>query len=153
MKRAVEAHAGGCLYVEVLNGDSVWIVDSDPNVVLKSANRIREELFEAPGHPELRMAADYGPVQFRRETREETRLAGGEAILRVARIEPRVVPSEIWATREFKEQLERRPSLYSLAPIRPEADEGGGPRHFNVRKPESDGEDLLVELFRVGLRA
>ena len=66
---------------------------------------------------------------------------------------PAVTPSEIWATREFKEQLEQRPTLYGVSPLRP-ADEGEDPdaTHFNVRKPDSDGRDILVELFRIGPR-
>ena len=68
-------------------------------------------------------------------------------------VEPRVTTSEIWVTREFKEQLEDRPSLYGAVPLRPpQTGEGADTTHFNVKKPDSDGRDILVELFRVGPR-
>jgi class 3 adenylate cyclase len=146
--RSAKANASPCIYFEIVNGDSLWIVHDDPNVLLKAATRIKEDLFEAPGNPELRMAADFGSVQLRRGDKKRMSLAGGEAVRRVARIEPRVRVSEMWVTEEFKRELEKKPTLYRAMELRPEQSEASS--HFNVRKPDSGEADLFVKLYRIG---
>jgi class 3 adenylate cyclase len=148
--RVTKANTSGCVYVEVVNGDSVWIVHDDPNALLKIATRIKDDLFETPGNPELRIAADFGSVQLKRRHKKRATLAGGEAVLRVARIEPRVTASEIWVTEEFKRELEKKPTLYSAVELRPEEGRDEGQTHFNVRKPDEG--DILVKLYRITSR-
>jgi class 3 adenylate cyclase len=151
--RAAQANTAQCMYLEIVNGDSLWIVHDDPNALLKVASRIKEDLFEAPGHPELRMAADFGPVQLKRDDRKRLSLAGGDAVLRVSRIEPRVRVSEIWVTGEFKRELDKRPTLYGAFDLQPDEEPGSSAGSVNVRKEASDQKDILVDLYRIGPKA
>jgi hypothetical protein len=148
---AARRHAAGCRYFEVVRGDTLAIVHDEPNVLLKAATRIREDVFEAPGRPRLRMAVDFGPVKLKRRRRRKETLAGGHALWRVVRIEPLVAPGEIWGTEEFKQQLEKGTSLYGAAPVEPEAPSSDGA--FNIKKPGGDGPDTFVRLYRIAPRA
>ena len=51
-------------------------------------------------------------------------IAGGDAVLCAARVEPHVEPGQIWATEEFRAQLARAPSLWRTTPVPgPDGDE------------------------------
>ena len=70
-------------------------------------------------------------------------MAGGEAVLCAARVEPHVEPGQIWATEEFRAQLALQPSLWRTSPVATP----GGEERFNVRK--GDEADLWVRLYRL----
>jgi hypothetical protein len=57
-------------------------------------------------------------------------IAGGDAILCAAQVEPHVEPGQIWATDDFRRELARKPSLWRATPV---AGPDGGDR-FNVKK-------------------
>jgi hypothetical protein len=154
LRRALETHVAACAWYEIAQGDSFTIADDDPATLVKAVFRVRDDLFDAPGHPELRIAAHYGPVAVDRDERGGVRVAGGAALRLVSRIEPLVRPGEIWATAEFTARLERRPSLYRAAPLGQGAVSAAGPRiaedgRVNVRKEGSDEPDLWVTLSRI----
>jgi len=111
------------------------------------ARQIMDDVYQAPGQPRLRMALHYGEVQTRQRVGDlETVIAGGDAILCAARVEPRVEPGQIWATEEFRDELERRPSLWRTSPIAGPAGE-----RLNVKKEGGSEPDLWVRLYRLEL--
>lgn len=146
LRAAVAAHAARCLWSEVVEGDAVLVVHDDPNALVSVASRLGEDLFEAPGRPQLRVALDHGPLRVQESGDGSLSVLGGEPLRRVARIEPHVAPGEIWGTDEFRQALEARPTRYQATPV-PRGDGGEGP--INVKKPESSEPDLWVRLYRI----
>jgi class 3 adenylate cyclase len=139
--RAVKEHTATCLYASVQSGDSLAMVHEDASALLKIVIRIQDDIFTAPSHPQLRIAVDFGPVSLEVQNNQRVELGGGAATLRVARMEPLVLPGEIWATEEFAEELANRPTLYGAVEI-----DGG----VNLKKPNSREEDTFIRVFRVG---
>jgi class 3 adenylate cyclase len=148
---AVARHAEGARSREITEGDHVLITHDDPALLARIARRILDDVYDAPGRPLLRMALHHGEVRL--QTSGTTAVVtGGQAIAVAARIEPRVMPGEIWCTEAFCAALERAPSLCRTVFLEPPAGAGGqGPHHgsFNVRKDGSDEADIWVRLFRV----
>jgi class 3 adenylate cyclase len=149
LRRAVAEHAVRCLWSEVGDGDAVLIVHDDPNALVNVGLRLNEDLFETPGRPQLRIALDHGPIRLDEAGDGRLAVLGGEPLRRVARIEPHVAPGEIWATDEFRQALEARPTRYQAALVTPAAAHAGANGTFNVKKPGSDEADILVHLFRI----
>lgn len=139
LESATRRHASECLCAEVRDGDSLLIVHDDPNLLLRAATRIREDLFHAPSNPQMRVAFDFGPVRLR--SWHAVEVAGGTGLLRVARLEPRVQAGEMWSTEDFKRELEKQPTLYDATQI-----EGG----VNLKKPGSLEEDTVIPAYRLG---
>ena len=103
-------------------------------------------MYQAPGQPRLRVALHYGDVQTRqRDTDLAQVIAGGDAILCAARVEPVVEPGQIWATEEFRQQLLERPSLWRTVPVNAPTADG----LFNVKKAGGLEPDLWVRLYRL----
>src|SRR6266508_3717613 len=108
---------------------------------------VMDDVYQAPGQPRLRMALHHGEVQTRQRVGEvEAVIAGGDAILCAARVEPHVEPGQIWATEEFREQLAMKPSLWRTSPI-----PGPSGGRFNVKKEGGREPDLWVRLYRLEL--
>jgi class 3 adenylate cyclase len=85
-------------------------------------------------------------VQTRqRDTDLATLIVGGDAILCAARVEPVIEPGQVWATEEFRQQLQERPSLWRTIPI----DGPGADQRFNVSKSSHGEPDLWVRLYRL----
>ena len=92
------------------------------------------------------MALHYGDVQTQpRGSDAPPIVVGGSAILCATRVEPHVLPGQIWATEEFRQVLAERPSLWRTTDIMPP---GGGER-FNVKKEGRGEPDLWVRLYRL----
>ncbi len=149
LRKAVAEHAARCLWTEVSEGDAVIIAHDDPNALINVALRLSEDLFEAPGRPQLRIAVDYGPVRLDESSDGRLVVVGGEPLRRAARIEPFVDAGEIWATDEFRQALEARPTRYQATPVHPPEGAGGPEGATNVRKTGSSEPDIWVRLFRV----
>lgn len=118
--------------------------------------RAAQDLFEAPGNPQLRVALHHGPVHLARGEASETILVSGSAVQLAARIEPHVRPGEIWATDAFRTRLEAGPTLYAATEIAPaHGERSGGPAGaesmFNVKKAGSPEPDIWVRLYRLML--
>jgi class 3 adenylate cyclase len=79
----------------------------------------------------------------RREGDGATVVAGGEAVLGAARVEPHAEPGQIWVTEEFREQLARHPTLSRTTAMTTPA----GAERFNVRKGAEP--DLWMRLYRL----
>jgi len=110
------------------------------------ARQIMDEVYRAPGQPRLRIALHCGEVQTRRRASDGSlAIAGGEAVLCAARVEPHVEPGQIWATEEFRERLVQKPSLWRTTPV------PGGDRddRINVKKAGGTEPDLWVRLYRL----
>ena len=146
LRAAVTEHAARCLWSEVSDGDAVLIVHDDPNALVTVASRLSEDLFEAPGRPQLRVALDHGPLRLEESDGGPLVVLGGEPLRRVARIEPHVAPGEIWGTDEFRRALESGATRYQATPV-PGSDGAGDA--VNVKKPGSSEPDLWVRLFRI----
>jgi class 3 adenylate cyclase len=143
---AVNRWAHGAVLTETAGGDAVLIVHDDPIALARAARHIMDDVYQAPGQPRLRIALHHGEVQTRPgSTEASTILAGGDAILCAARVEPHVAPGQIWATDEFRQQLSERPSLWRTTPI-PGPD---GADRFNVKKEDGVEPDLWVRLYRL----
>jgi class 3 adenylate cyclase len=150
VRQALEDAAGrwarGAAIVEARGGDSLWIAHEDPAALAEVARHIMDEVYQAPSQPRLRIALHHGDVQTRqREGDVAPVIAGGDAILCTARVEPHVEPGQIWATEEFRQQLLQKPSLWRTTELKAP---DGGPR-FNVRKDGSSEPDLWVQLYRL----
>jgi class 3 adenylate cyclase len=146
MEDAVRRWAPSSAIVEVGAGDSALVVDDDPIALAQTARHLIDEVYQAPGQPRLRVALHYGTVRTRQRDSDLARLiAGGDAVLCAARVEPFVEPGQVWATEEFRQQLQERPSLWRTVAIEPP----GGQSRFNVSKPGSAEPELLVRLYRL----
>ncbi|MBS0445410.1 MAG: hypothetical protein JSR59_05600 [Proteobacteria bacterium] len=146
MEEAVRRWAPPGAIAEVGAGDAALVADDDPIALAQTARHLIDEVYRAPGQPRLRVALHYGDVQFRQGDADAPPLiVGGEAVLCAARVEPFVEPGQIWATEEFRAQLQERPSLWRTTQIEAPAGDAG----FNVKKPGSSEPDLRVRLYRV----
>lgn len=146
LEEAVARWAPPGAITETGAGDAALIADEDPAALAQTARYLMDRVFNAPSQPRLRIALHYGEVQTRqRETDLRTIIAGGEAILCAARVEPLVEPGQIWATEEFRRQFLQRPSLWRTVPVpAPQGDE-----FFNVKKEGTEEPDLWVRLYRL----
>src|SRR5437870_4563064 len=127
-------------------GDSVSVVHDDSRLLAQVARHLMDEVYRAPGQPRLRIALHYGEVQTRQRALDGTHLiAGGEAVLCAARVEPHVEPGQIWVTEEFRAQPAERPSLWRTTPL---TWPGGAPE-INVKKEGGTEPDLWVRLHRL----
>jgi class 3 adenylate cyclase len=121
------------------------MVHEDPVFLAQAARQIMDEVYQATGQPRLRMALHYGEVQMQRSVGDEPPIiAGGSAILCASRVEPHVLPGQIWATEEFRRVLVERPSLWRTTELK--APDGGD--RLNVSKGKSEP-DLWVRLYRL----
>jgi class 3 adenylate cyclase len=146
LEEAVRRWAPAGAIVEIGAGDSALIADDDPIALAQTARHLIDDVYQAPGQPRLRVALHHGQVQTRRLDGDMTReIAGGEAVLCAARVEPLVEPGQVWATDEFLQRLQERPSLWRAAPIDPP----NGDARFNVSKGSSGEPDLFVRLYRL----
>src|SRR5262249_46799595 len=150
LRKAAAEHAAQCVWYEVSEGDAVIVVHDDASALIKVALRMSEDLFEAPGHPQLRIAVDYGPVWIDEGSEGRQVVLGGEPLRRGARIEPHVGTGEIWATDDFRQVLEERPSRYQATPIPPRDEPRGPEGAINVKKPGSSEPDIWLRLYRIG---
>jgi hypothetical protein len=147
LEDGVKKWAQEAIITETRGGDAIMIVHDDPVALAQMARQIMDDVYQAPGQPRLRIALHYGEVQTRQRVGDlETVIAGGDAILCAARVEPYVEPGQIWATEEFRAELARRPSLWRASPI---AGPAGG--RFNVKKEGGSEPDLWVRLYRLEL--
>jgi hypothetical protein len=146
LEDAVKRWGQGAMIVESRGGDSLVVVHDDPVALAQTARQIMDEVYQAPGQPRLRMALHHGEVQMHERDLVPV-IAGGDAILCAARVEPHVEPGQIWATEDFRRELARKPSLWRATPI-PGPD--GGDR-FNVKKEGGPELDLWVRLYRLEL--
>ncbi len=146
MEDAVRRWAPASAIVEVGAGDSALIVDDDPIALAQTARHLIDEVYQAAGQPRLRVALHFGAVHTRQRDSDLAWLvAGGEAVLCAARVEPFVEPGQVWATEEFRQQLQERPSLWRTVAIEPPA----GESRFNVSKAGSNEPALWVRLYRL----
>ena len=153
LRAAVAAHAAQCLWHEVIEGDAVIIVHDDPNALINVALRLSQDLFAAPGNPQLRIALDHGTLQLDTASDGKLIVVGGEALRRAARIEPHVTAGEIWATEEFRRALEASPTRYQATHVVPrDAAEGSPDGTVNVRKAGSNEGDIWLRLYRIEAR-
>jgi len=145
---AVKRWASKALISEAGSGDSILIVHNDPVALAQMARQIMDDVYQAPGQARLRIALHHGEVQtILRDGDLSPVVAGGEAILCTARVEPHVEPGQIWATEEFRGQLAGRPSLWRTTRLSPP----GGGLLFNVKKEGAAEPDLWVQLYRLEL--
>ena len=146
LEEAVRKWARQTTAAEVGAGDTVSVVHDDPVLLAQIARHLMDEVYRAPGQPRLRIALHYGEVQTRRRTTDGAQvIAGGEAVLCAARVEPHVAPGQIWATEEFRAQLAERPSLWRTTPVT--SPDGAG--EINVKKAGGTEPDLWVRLHRL----
>lgn len=144
LEAAVQRWTPASATAETGAGDAALIADDDPVAIAQTARHLMDEVYKAPGQPRLRIALHYGPVRMRSH-HNGTAIVGGDAVLCASRVEPLVEPGQIWATEEFREQLQLRPSLWRTTAIAPAA----GDDRINVRKPGGNEPDLWVRLFRL----
>ncbi len=146
LEAAVGRWAREVVFAAAGAGDSVLILHDDPVAIARIARHIMDDVYGATGQPRLRVALHHGEVQLRDVPGEPTpTVMGGDAILCAARVEPHVLPGEIWVTEAFREAFAQRPSLWRTAPLT--APDGG--ECFNVSKDGRDEPDLWVRLHRL----
>ena len=146
LEEAVSKWARETIAAEVGRGDTVSIVHDDPILLAQVARHLMDEVYRAPGQPRLRIALHYGEIQTRQRAIDGRHvIAGGEAVLYAARVEPHVEPGQIWVTEEFRAQLAERPSLWRTTPVLGP----GGAAEINVKKEGGAEPDLWVRLHRL----
>jgi class 3 adenylate cyclase len=146
LDEAVRKWARETIAAEVGTGDTVWVAHDDPVVLAQVARHLVDEVYRAPGQPRLRIALHYGEVQLRRRPSDGSSvIAGGDAVLCAARVEPHVEPGQIWVTEEFRARLAEKPSLWRATPVMGP----GGDAPINVRKEGRTEPDLWVRLHRL----
>jgi len=92
------------------------------------------------------MALHYGDVQMQPTLGDgPPAVVGGSAILCAARVEPHVLPGQIWATEQFRELITAKPTLWRMS----EVSTPDGLNRFNVKKHETGEPDLWVRLYRL----
>jgi len=143
---AVRQWAPGTAITETGAGDAALIADDDPIALAQMARHMIDDVYRSPGQPRLRVALHYGVVQTRQRDGDMAQvIAGGDAILLASRVEPVVEPGQIWATDEFRQQLQERPSLWRTVPVAGPGDQ----ERFNVKKPGAAEPDLWIRLYRL----
>ena len=127
-------------------GDSALVAHDDPVALAQAARHIMDDVYQATGQPRLRVALHYGEVQMQAGAGDEPPMVvGGDAVLCATRVEPHVLPGQIWATEEFRQQLARKPSLWRTTEVM--APDGSD--RFNVKKVGRAEPDLWVRLYRL----
>jgi class 3 adenylate cyclase len=146
LEEAVRHWAHRAVVAETGAGDSVLIIHEDPVFLAQAARHIMDDVYQATGQPRLRIALHYGEVQLQPSGGvEPPSIVGGSAILCASRVEPHVLPGQIWATEEFRQVLVERPSLWRTTEL---TTPDGGDR-FNVKKEGRSEPDLWVRLYRL----
>ena len=146
LEEGVRQWARKAVVVETGAGDSVLIVHEDPVFLAQAARHIMDDVYQATGQPRLRIALHYGEVQLQPSSgAEPPAVVGGSAILCASRVEPHVLPGQIWATEEFRQVLVERPSLWRTT----ELTTPDGSDRFNVKKEGRSEPDLWVRLYRL----
>jgi class 3 adenylate cyclase len=128
-----------------LIADTVSVVHDDPVLLAQVARHLMDEVYRAPGQPRLRIALHHGEVQTRRAIDGRDVIAGGEAVLCAARVEPHVEPGQIWVTEQFRAELAGRPSLWRTTALT----WPGGATEINVKKEGGTEPDLWVRPHRL----
>jgi class 3 adenylate cyclase len=146
LEDAVTRWARGAAVAQTGAGDSLLIAHQEPVALAQIARHIMDDVYQATGQPRLRMALHYGEVEVQPSLGDEpATVVGGEAILYATRVEPHVVPGQIWATEEFRRELAQRPSLWRTTQIlAPD-----GTDRINVKKDGRSEPDLWVSLYRL----
>jgi class 3 adenylate cyclase len=127
-------------------GDSLLIVHDDPVALAQTARHIMDEVYRATNQPRLRMALHFGEVELQPSLGDAPPIVlGGSAILCATRVEPHVLPGQIWVTEEFRQQLAEKPSLWRTTQV--STPDGGV--CFNVKKEGRAEPDLWVRLYRL----
>ncbi|HUH92110.1 MAG TPA: hypothetical protein VL742_03050 [Casimicrobiaceae bacterium] len=146
LEEAVSRWTRGATVAQTGAGDSLLIAHEEPVALAQIARHIMDDVYQATGQPRLRMALHYGPVEMQPSVGDQpATVAGGDAILYATRVEPHVVPGQIWATEEFRQELSKRPSLWRTTEI----DGSNGSNRFNVKKDGRSEPDLWVSLYRL----
>ena len=142
---AVRRWAHGAAVVET-GGDSALVAHEDPLALAQAARHIVDDVYQTTGQPRLRVALHYGEVHMQAGVGDEPPMVvGGDAVLCATRVEPHVLPGQIWATEEFRQQLTRKPSLWRTT----EVTAPDGSDRFNVKKIGRSEPDLWVRLYRL----
>ena len=146
LEDAVGRWTRGAAVAEIGAGDSLLIAHDDPVALAQTARHIMDDVYQATGQPLLRMALHRGEVQMHPGSGDAPPLVvGGDAILCATRVEPHVLPGQIWATEEFRQELAQKPSLWRTTQLTtPE-----GSDRFNVKKEGRAEPDLWVHLYRL----
>jgi len=146
LEEAVTRWAPPAAIAETGAGDSALMADDDPVALAQTARHLMDDVYNAPGQPRLRIALHYGEVRTRPgDAGAGAFIVGGDAVLCASRVEPVVEPGQIWATEEFRQQLQQRPSLWRTGPVPAPS----GEDRFNVKKPGNGEPDLWVRLYRL----
>ena len=146
LEDAVHRWAPVAAITEVRAGDAVLIAADDPVALAQTARHLMDDVYQAPGQPRLRIALHYGEVQTRQGDADVVpEIAGGDALLCAARVEPIVEAGQIWVTEAFRQQFLERPSLWRTSPLAPP----GGDELFNIKKKGSSEPDAWVRLYRL----
>ncbi|HEX9278537.1 MAG TPA: hypothetical protein VGA51_19355 [Casimicrobiaceae bacterium] len=146
LEDAVRRWARRAVVAETGAGDSVLIIHDDPVTLAQTARHIMDDVYQATGQPRLRMALHYGDVQMQPSVGDAPPIVvGGSAILCATRVEPHVLPGQIWATEDFRQVLAERPSLWRTTEVT--TPDGDG--RFNVKKDGRAEPDLWVRLYRL----
>ena len=142
---AVRRWARGAAVVET-GGDSALVAHDDPVALAQAARHIIDDVYQTTGQPRLRVALHYGEVQVQAGVGDEPPMVvGGDAVLCATRVEPHVLPGQIWATEEFRQQLALKPSLWRTTEVMAP----DGSNRFNVKKVGRAEPDLWVRLYRL----
>lgn len=150
-KSIVKDHTKKCKYYDVSQGDSLVIIDHNPQHIALVAQRIIDDLEISPGKPKLRVGIDFGEISYNL-SKKTFNPTGGNPLRTAARIEPLVRPREIWATEGFKNLLEQYPGDFKAVKLKSEHVLSEIPHKdgkFNIKKKGSTEPDFFLKLYRI----
>jgi class 3 adenylate cyclase len=146
LEDAVRHWARGAAVAETGSGDSVLVAHDDPVALAQAARHIMDDVYQATGQPLLRIALHYGEVHMQGGVGDAPPMVvGGNAVLCATRVEPHVLPGQIWATEEFRRELAQKPSLWRTTTVM----SPDGSDSFNVKKVGRAEPDMWVRLYRL----
>ena len=137
---AVHQNALSAFYYNISDGDTITIADHGLKKLVKIAKRIIEDTNELPTNPQIRMAIDYGEVTYEQESGVVTKLVTGHPLKNSARLEPYVIPNEIWCTDNcFVDSNEV--DKYKIKTLTNDK--------LNIKKQGSSEDDIHMKIYRV----
>ena len=154
LEKIAIGHAGECTRCYPHGGDALEILHHDIQALAKMALRIVEDLRQERGRPLLRVALDFGKITY--ETREgQCTPLSGEALRTAARLEPVVVPGQVWMTEAVKVMLDKQQGSYMSQELDAQDKQDkqvNDKGEINCKKKDSQEPDFYIKVYKLAKR-
>ncbi len=154
IKNICNKNAVDCKYYEAKEGDSIFILHSDVNEIIKAAFRINEDLKDKNEAFLMRFGIDCGEIAYE-ELNDNFDPLTSPGLRLVARIEPVVFPGQIWCTERVKAFLDDK-SVYKAVKLKKSdinpLERLNGKDQVNIKKEGSPEPDEFITLFKIVMK-